>query len=255
MPRRLALPWALLAALLLPAAAAPAKPLTKPTWLSRTTITEYFPVPESWFDGKAIAAPGLPGRHRVDWLYSARGLSMEGDGVGLDGRRYHIESVGSAGWINASGRRTRPTKRGWSHGRPFWRAGGYWRNGSRQPTYPLAAGGWFAGVGRALVAISGITFGAGPSRPLDYYASVAVDPSLIPLGSRIWIPAYRGVGGSNGWFVAADTGGAIQGRHLDVYRPAPATEGDGGTFTADARVRVFPPGTGGRTPATTTSAR
>jgi 3D (Asp-Asp-Asp) domain-containing protein len=248
MSRRSALPWALVVALLVPATSASAKPLTKPTWLSRTSITEYFPVPESWFDGKAIAAPGIPGKHRVDWLYSARGLSMEGDGVGLDGRRYHIESTGSTGWINAAGKRTKPTKNGWSHGRPFWRAGGYWRNTAKQPTYPLASGGWFAGVGRALVAVSGITFGSGPSRPLQYYASVAVDPELIPLGSRIWIPAYKGVGGSNGWFVAADVGGAIQGRHLDVYRPAPGSPEDSGNALDGARVRVYPPGTGGQLP-------
>lgn len=254
MSRRTAVLTSLLALLLLPAAPASAKPLTKPTWLSHTTITEYFPVPESWFDGRPVAAPGLPGKHRVDWLYSARGLSMEGDGVGLDGRRYHVESVGSAGWINASGKRTTPTKDGWSNGRPFWRDGGFWRNGAKRPTYPLAAGGWFAGVGRALVRLGGISFGTGPSRPLTYYASVAVDPRLIPLGSRIWIPAYVGVGGSDGWFVAADTGGAIQGRHLDVYRPAPDEPG-GGEYLADARVRVYPPGTGGRVPATTASVR
>ena len=38
---------------------------------------------------------------------------------------------------------------------------------------------------------------------------VAVDPSLIPLGSRLWIPGY-------GHAVADDIGGAIKGHHVDI---------------------------------------
>ena len=38
---------------------------------------------------------------------------------------------------------------------------------------------------------------------------VAVDPKVIPMGSKIHIPGY-------GWGVAADVGGAIKGRHIDV---------------------------------------
>jgi 3D (Asp-Asp-Asp) domain-containing protein len=38
---------------------------------------------------------------------------------------------------------------------------------------------------------------------------VAVDPDLIPLGSRLWIPGY-------GHAVADDTGGRIQGHRVDV---------------------------------------
>jgi 3D (Asp-Asp-Asp) domain-containing protein/peptidoglycan hydrolase CwlO-like protein len=41
---------------------------------------------------------------------------------------------------------------------------------------------------------------------------VAVDPSVIPLGSRLAIPGY-------GMGVAADTGGAIQGARIDVWFP------------------------------------
>ncbi len=236
-------------AVVTPAGTASAKPLHKPTWLSRTAITEYFPVPESWFNGKRVSAPGMGGTHRVDWLYSAKGLSMEGDGVGLDGRRYHIEDTGSVGWITQTGARTTPGRNGWTKGSPFWRAAGYWRTkSSKKPTYPLERGGWFSGIGKRYVQANGITFGSGPSRDLDYYASVAVDPKLIPLGSRVYIPAYKGVGGSNGWFIAEDTGGAIQGRHLDVYRSAPASASGPVNSIASTRVRVFPPGTGGQDP-------
>lgn len=38
---------------------------------------------------------------------------------------------------------------------------------------------------------------------------VAVDPHLIPLGTRLWIPGY-------GHAVADDTGGRIRGRHIDL---------------------------------------
>lgn len=222
--------------------AAAAKPIAKPTWLSDVDVTEYFPAPERWFVGKRVHAPGLPGRHRVDWLYSARGVSMEGDGIGSDGRRYHISGLGTGGWINARGNRTRPTSEAgrWTRGRPFWRAGGYWRNSKGTPTFPLLTRGWFDGRGVQRVARpAGISFAPGPSRPLRFWRSVAVDPDLIPLGSRVYIPAYRHTS-DEGWFRAEDVGGAIIGRHLDVFRPPPARPG-GGDFHRDQRVHVVPP--------------
>jgi 3D (Asp-Asp-Asp) domain-containing protein len=41
---------------------------------------------------------------------------------------------------------------------------------------------------------------------------VAVDPTVIPLGTRMTIPGY-------GEGVAADTGGAIKGLRIDVWVP------------------------------------
>jgi 3D (Asp-Asp-Asp) domain-containing protein len=226
---------------LLAAVAVDAKPVGRPRWLSHVGVTQYFPVPESWFSGARVWTPGVTGLHRVDWLYSARGMSMEGDGVALDGRRYHIDLLGAGGWVNAAGRGTRPTRHAgrWTAGRPFWRAGGYWIGDSGRVTFPLAAGGWFAGAGhRQVEAPAGIAFASGPSRPLRYWSSVAVDPKLIALGSRIYVPAYRRVNG--GWFRAEDTGGAIIGRHLDLYVPPP-TIPSGGTFLTNQRVFVVPP--------------
>jgi len=229
-----------LAATTVPSAVA--NPPAHPRWLSGVTITEYFPVPERWFVGKRVRAPGLPGLHRIDWLYSARGLSMEGDGLGLDGRRYSIDGLGKPGWVNGRGRPTRPTRRAgrWTNGRPFWKAGGFWRNARERPTFPLADGTWFDGKGTRFVRPpKGISFASGPSRPLRFWKSVAVDPEVIPLGSRIYIPAYRHLRGG-GWFRADDVGGAIIGRHLDVFRPPPLTAGDG-QFLPDQRVYVIPP--------------
>jgi uncharacterized protein YabE (DUF348 family) len=41
------------------------------------------------------------------------------------------------------------------------------------------------------------------------YGVIAVDPSVIPLGTRIYIPGY-------GYGVAADTGGAVRGARIDL---------------------------------------
>ena len=43
-----------------------------------------------------------------------------------------------------------------------------------------------------------------------YEGVVAVDPRVIPLGSMVWIEEL-------GTFLAADTGSAVRGHHVDVY--------------------------------------
>jgi 3D (Asp-Asp-Asp) domain-containing protein len=218
----------------------PSHPLTHRQWLTGVVITEYYPAPERWFIGRRVAAPGLQGRYAVDWLYSARGLAMEGDGVDRHGRRVHIAELGSSGWVNATGRPTRPRCLGlWSDGPPAWLSGG-WRNRYGAVTFRLAGGGWSDGGGVRRLGYGGVAFAPGPSLPLRYYRSIAVDPKLIPLGSRVYIPAYRRLTG--GWFVAQDTGGAIKGRHVDVYRPAPASPNALGRYMRDQRIYVVPPG-------------
>jgi 3D (Asp-Asp-Asp) domain-containing protein len=228
-----------------PAACAPRPPLerqiTHRRWLTGVIVTEYYPAPERWSEGALVSAPGIAGRHHVDWLYSAKGLSMEGEGVDLAGRRVHIDNLGAVGWVNAGGKRTVPPRCGvhWSAGAPYWRAGG-WRNRSGAVTFPLVAGGWSNGAGRWVGDYGGATFAYGSSLPLRYYHSVAVDPKLIPLGSRIFVPAYRNISG--GWLLAQDTGGAIIGRHLDVYRPPTPQRFGSGRLLLDQRVYVIPPG-------------
>jgi len=217
--------------------AAAARALTRPTWLTGVTVTEYYSAPESRFRGKKVRAPGIPGVHRIDWLYSALGVTMEGDGIGLDGKHYHVDSVGRGGWVDRQGRRQ--TIGG--GGGIYWRAGGYYRNASGAVTFPLDGGGWSAGAGLGYVPLPGVSFAPGSSIPLVFYKTLAVDRSLIPRGSRVYIPYYKGLGG--GWFVAQDTGGAITGRHVDVYRPPPRN-GEGARYLSRQRIYVIPPGPG-----------
>jgi 3D (Asp-Asp-Asp) domain-containing protein len=208
-------------------------------WLGGTTVTEYWPAPEAWFTGKLVSVSGLTGKHRIDWLYSATGVSMEGEGLGLDGRLYHINALGNGGWVTVGAQSTTPAD-GWSAGSPFWRDGGYWLGRHGGVTYPLQAGGWSAGAGRKYVPLPGVSFAAGASLPLKFLQSVAVDPSVIPLGSRVYIPAYR-ADGYGGWFVAQDTGGAINGHHVDVYRRPPASSTDSGQYLTRQRIYVIKP--------------
>lgn len=42
---------------------------------------------------------------------------------------------------------------------------------------------------------------------------VAVDPNVIPLGSKVWVEGY-------GYAVAGDTGGAIKGKKVDLFIPS-----------------------------------
>ena len=107
-------------------------------------------------------------------------------------------------------------------------------------TFPLSAGGWANGVGGRYVPLPGVTFAPGSSLPLHFYQSIAVDPRVIPLGSRVYIPAYRH-DGYGGWFVAQDTGGAIVGHRIDVYRSPPRSPTSGGQYLTSESAFVIRP--------------
>jgi 3D (Asp-Asp-Asp) domain-containing protein len=217
-------------------------PISKPTTLTGFLTTEYWPVPERWFVGKPIKAPGLSKPHRIDFLYSATGVAMEGDGLDLQGKPVHWVT-GPGNWVGRNGRA----------GSYYWVGEMFWRNRKGEVTFPLEAGGWSNRPCRKLksrgnrcgfVGPKGTRFATGAStgasgvrlRPLR---SVAVDPGVIRYRSAVYIPAYDR-GRYNGWFCAADTGGAIRGRHLDVFRTAPRTP-SGGTSRTGQRIRVLPP--------------
>ena len=60
--------------------------------------------------------------------------------------------------------------------------------------------------------VSGRTASGSPTQ----WGVVAVDPSVVPMGSKIQIDGFSDV------FVAADTGGAVKGNWIDVYFPNPS---------------------------------
>ena len=214
--------------------------ITSARWISGAVVTEYYPIRETWFTGRLVRVPGLPGRHRVDWLFGPHGVAMNGEGLGLDSRFYHFAGPYSVGWVNSAGRGTVPCWNGtWTNGAPAWLALG-WRTRGGEVTFPLAAGGWSNGpAARFLPPPAGLRFAAGRPRPLPFWHTVAVDPNVIPLGSRVFIPAYCDTP-AHGWFRALDTGGAILAFHLDVYR-APPTRLELRSLR-DQRVFVLPPG-------------
>ena len=55
------------------------------------------------------------------------------------------------------------------------------------------------------VTATGLNLKANPSSKV-----IAVDPSVIPLGSKVWVEGY-------GYAIAGDTGGAIKGKKIDVF--------------------------------------
>jgi 3D (Asp-Asp-Asp) domain-containing protein len=71
-----------------------------------------------------------------------------------------------------------------------------------------AAGARTITVSATGYSLSGRTATGMPTAP----GVVAVDPSVIPLGTRLTIPGY-GVG------IAADTGGAVHGNVIDLWFP------------------------------------
>ncbi len=86
-----------------------------------------------------------------------------------------------------------------------------------------------------------VRFATGPSRPLRFWRSIAVDVRSIPLGSRIFLEALCDTP-AQGWATAADTGGAIRGRHLDLYVPAPAQPFGSLETLTDQRAYIVPDG-------------
>jgi 3D (Asp-Asp-Asp) domain-containing protein/peptidoglycan hydrolase CwlO-like protein len=79
------------------------------------------------------------------------------------------------------------------------------------PLPPLAAGPRTLTVSSSGYTLRGRTATGIPTAP----GVVAVDPSVIPLGTRLSIPGY-------GTGIAADTGGAIQGNTIDLWFPTTA---------------------------------
>jgi 3D (Asp-Asp-Asp) domain-containing protein len=114
---------------------------------------------------------GLSGCYHREFLCSGWGVAMEGTGRASDGT--YIQYVSGGG--------------GWSSGYK-------WLNSCDGARFSV---------------VDGVRGAAGRLLVEDY--SIAVDPSVVPLGWYVWIDT------EGHWFRADDTGGAIDGRHIDVY--------------------------------------
>jgi 3D (Asp-Asp-Asp) domain-containing protein len=261
MSLRVASPWRRLVAALLiggaallaiGAASASAQTIPpRPQQLGSYWITYYWFAPESWFTAKKMIAPGLKVAYREDFLYSARGVSMQGTGTGDDNVMIHWRS-GSGPWVNKEGAETRTAASGFTNGSPYSRPGGcvWWAldpatgnpnlasADNKRPTFANDDGSWqnppanpaaYKVVCNKAAVLAGQPddlayrgypdlFGIGIGTAVTPWKSIAVDRSVIPKGSTIYIEALKNTP-SGGCFSADDTGGAIIGKHIDVLIP------------------------------------
>lgn len=58
---------------------------------------------------------------------------------------------------------------------------------------------------------------------------ISVDPSVIPLGSRVWVEGY-------GEAIAGDTGGAIKGNRIDLHMPSQSAASSWGRRTVNIKI-------------------
>jgi 3D (Asp-Asp-Asp) domain-containing protein len=65
---------------------------------------------------------------------------------------------------------------------------------------------------------------------------IAADPRFLPLGSRVRLEA----GGYSGEYLVADTGGAVKGRHIDIWIPTSREAMRFGRRTVKLTVLSFP---------------
>ncbi|TFE04074.1 LysM peptidoglycan-binding and 3D domain-containing protein [Jeotgalibacillus salarius] len=71
---------------------------------------------------------------------------------------------------------------------------------------------------------TGIDLRANPNQKV-----IAVDPNVIPLGSRVWVEGY-------GEAIAGDTGGAIKGNKIDLFIPSQQDALNFGVQTLDIKI-------------------
>ncbi|HLR60816.1 MAG TPA: LysM peptidoglycan-binding domain-containing protein [Lentibacillus sp.] len=74
------------------------------------------------------------------------------------------------------------------------------------------------------VTATGVDLNANPNKKV-----IAVDPDVIPLGSKVHVEGY-------GYATAADTGGAINGNKIDVHVPSKSEAYDWGVRTVDVTI-------------------
>lgn len=163
--------------------------------LTGVTLTHYVLASEAatsgqWTGDSSLVcdAKWLDGCYHREFLCSGYGVAMQGTGLADDGNLVHYVSGGGG-----------------------WQAGYQWLNDCSSAVFSYTDGVYGAS-GRQVVA--------------DW--SVAVDPTLIPLGWYVWIES------EGHWFRADDTGGAITGKHLDLYMGATGQKPEASSSTVYA---------------------
>lgn len=76
---------------------------------------------------------------------------------------------------------------------------------------------------------SGITANGTDLRSNPNLKVIAVDPNVIPLGTKVWVEGY-------GEAIAADTGGAIKGNKIDVFIPSEQEANTWGIKTVTVKI-------------------
>ncbi|MEK5230505.1 3D domain-containing protein [Lysinibacillus sp. FSL K6-0232] len=76
---------------------------------------------------------------------------------------------------------------------------------------------------------SGITANGTDIRSNPNLKVIAVDPRVIPLGTKVWVEGY-------GEAIAADTGGAIKGNKIDVFIPSKGQALEWGVKTVTVKI-------------------
>jgi len=76
---------------------------------------------------------------------------------------------------------------------------------------------------------SGITANGTDIRSNPNLKVIAVDPRVIPLGTKVWVEGY-------GEAIAADTGGAIKGNKIDVFIPSDGQARNWGVRTVTVKI-------------------
>lgn len=74
------------------------------------------------------------------------------------------------------------------------------------------------------VTATGIDLNANPNQKV-----ISVDPSVIPLGSKVWVEGY-------GEAIAGDTGGSIKGNKIDIFIPSKAEAINWGKKTVKVKI-------------------
>lgn len=91
--------------------------------------------------------------------------------------------------------------------------------------FTMQATAYTAGCGGCSgITATGINLKANPNMKV-----IAVDPSVIPLGSRVWVEGY-------GEAIAGDTGGSINGNRIDVHVPSNGAARQFGRRTVKVKV-------------------